>query len=291
MKLLKILLPLSFLLISSPFANSHQRMKNFEQLYQIDLKSNISKDRILKGIKYAELCHLSDQEDQAILAKYPKAFIHETKENEVNFFIIKNHLLKIQTLAIRGSTTTKNWIQDAKFFKVKDPWAKNSMIHKGFYQAARELYPIAKKHLNKTYKTKITGHSLGGGIAILIGVYLERDHFKEIQVITFGQPRITDKKGAFVLRHLALERVTVKMDLVPSLPPKFLGYRHFGNSLIISEKDLFQNTRLVESDKKDSQEVLNAWNDLNQNIKVMKTDFKSHRLRNYLKRLYGALGR
>lgn len=289
MKYLKILLILQLSLASFNFANSAQRIDNFEKLYDVDLRADVSKKQILNAIKYAELCHLSDQEDEDILKKYPKAFVFETFKTEIKFFIIKNHKLKTQTIVLRGSTTTQNWIQDAKFFKVEDPWAKGVKVHKGFYQSAREVYSKARKYINKSYATKITGHSLGGGVAILMGAYLQHHNYKVREIITFGQPRITNKQGATTLRNLPLERVTVELDLVPSLPPKFLGYRHFGKSLVIDHNEIFQSKRLIESNKKDSAKVLKAWDDLEKNIQVMKTDFQSHRLRNYLKNLYGAL--
>lgn len=289
MKYLKILFILQLTIINFSFSNSIQRIKNFEQLYDIDLRANVSKKQILNAIKFAELCHLSDQEDVEIFKKYPKAFLVETPKTEIKFFIIKDRKLKTQTIVLRGSTTAQNWIQDAKFFKVEDDWAKNAKVHKGFYQSAREVFGVAKSHLYKSYDTKITGHSLGGGVAILIGAYLKHHKYKVKEIITFGQPRITNKEGAITLKHLPLERVTVELDLVPSLPPKILGYRHFGKNLVIDHNEAFQSVSLVESNKRDSDKTLQAWDDLDKNFGVMKTNFQSHRLRNYLKNLYGAL--
>ncbi|MCO4782636.1 MAG: lipase family protein [Candidatus Cloacimonetes bacterium] len=289
MKYLKILFILAITLSSFSFADTLQRIENFDKLYDVDFKSNVSKAQILNAIKFVELCHLSDQDDKTILKKYPKALIFETHKTEIKFFIIKNHKLKTQTLAIRGSTTVQNWIQDAKFFKVTDEWAKGIKVHKGFYQSAREVFAKAKKHLRKSYQTKITGHSLGGGVAILMGSYLKHHKYLVNEIITFGQPRITNKDGATVLRNLPLERVTVELDLVPSLPPKFLGYRHFGKSLVVKHNEVFQSNRIIESNKKDSDQALQAWDDLERNHQVMKTNFQSHRLRNYLKNLYNAL--
>ncbi|PCJ19820.1 MAG: hypothetical protein COB02_06435 [Candidatus Cloacimonadota bacterium] len=288
MKILYIILYLSFLLTSS-FSDSNKRIHNFKEIYTITAKPTISKKRILKAIKYAELCSLTDKTNKQIKARYPHAIIHTTKINEVKFFILIDNQHQTQTIAIRGSTTLKNWIQDAKFFKVQDKWARNIQVHKGFYQTTRELYSKANKYLNPKYKTIITGHSLGGGVAILLGLYLEHFNFKKLDIITYGQPRITNKNGAVILRNLRLERIVSQLDLVPSLPPKFLGFRHFGNSLILTGGYLLRDYKTVESGEKDSKETLEIWDKLNNNIKVSKTDFQSHRIANYIKSLYNAL--
>ena len=63
----------------------------------------------------------------------------------------------------------------------------------------------------------------------MLGMYLDSFGHPDTDVITFGQPRITNKSGATKYKEFPFQRVVIAMDLIPHLPPGFLGYRHFGN--------------------------------------------------------------
>lgn len=99
---------------------------------------------------------------------------------------------------------------------------------------------LLKNHRNA--KFVVTGHSLGGALAILFPTVLilhEESEMMErlLGVYTFGQPRIGDRKiGTFVeeelnkgelIRYL---RVVYCNDVVPRLPydDKTFLYKHFG---------------------------------------------------------------
>ncbi|KAK7338188.1 hypothetical protein VNO77_18790 [Canavalia gladiata] len=94
---------------------------------------------------------------------------------------------------------------------------------------------------NKDAKFMVTGHSLGGALAILFLTVLVIHEEEEIMerllgVYTFGQPRIGDRKlGRFMEGHLQHPlpkyfRVVYCNDLVPRLPydDKTFLYKHFG---------------------------------------------------------------
>jgi Lipase (class 3) len=85
----------------------------------------------------------------------------------------------------------------------------------------------------------ITGHSLGGAMAVLMTVMMLRDsEFKPLAdkikaVYTFGQPMIGSSdfttKAAGMDRLPSLFRYVYRGDLVPQLPPKESGnFQHFG---------------------------------------------------------------
>ncbi len=220
------------------------------------------KDILLRLIEYAKYCVLVGKSDQEILEKFPKASIYETEKTKVKFFVVRDDVNETQTIVIRGSANLTNWIVDFKFWKIKDAWL-DIRVHKGFYEATREVFWDSVFDLNPTYKTTITGHSLGGAIAIILGMYLDGFGHPETDVITFGQPRITNKSGATKYKEFPFQRVVIAADLIPHLPPGFLGYRHFGNKWYLKIKDSAHILALDDSDsdvmEEDPQEALDLW--------------------------------
>ena len=220
------------------------------------------KDTLVRLVKYANHCVLVGKSDQEILEKFPKAAIYVTEKTKVKFFVVRDDENETQTIVIRGSANLTNWIVDFKFWKIKDAWL-DIRVHKGFYEATREVFWDSVFDLNPTYKTTITGHSLGGAIAIILGMYLDSFGHPNTDVITFGQPRITNKSGANKFKEFPFQRVVIAADLIPHLPPGFLGYRHFGNKWYLKHKDSSNNQSLIVSEdssyEEDPQEALDLW--------------------------------
>ncbi|CAN4095171.1 unnamed protein product [Withania somnifera] len=120
-----------------------------------------------------------------------------------------------------------------------------------YYVVRSKLKNLLKEHENA--KFVVTGHSLGGALAILFPTMLviheETDVMKRLLgVYTYGQPRIGNRQlGRFMEEHLEHPvskyfRVVYCNDLVPRLPydDKTFLYKHFGicmyyNSLYIEQ--------------------------------------------------------
>ncbi|XP_058226970.1 triacylglycerol lipase OBL1 [Rhododendron vialii] len=121
-----------------------------------------------------------------------------------------------------------------------------------YYAVRSKLKSLLNEH--KTAKFIVTGHSLGGALAILFPTVLVLHEEREIMqrllgVYTYGQPRVGNRQlGRFMEDHLDLPvpkyfRVVYCNDLVPRLPydDKTFLYKHFGeclyyNSLYIEQK-------------------------------------------------------
>ncbi|KAF6174991.1 hypothetical protein GIB67_026479 [Kingdonia uniflora] len=111
-----------------------------------------------------------------------------------------------------------------------------------YYAVRSKLKILLKEHKNA--KFIVTGHSLGGALAILFPTVLVLHKEKEIikrllGVYTFGQPRVGNRQlGRFMQSHLEHPspkyfRVVYCNDLVPRLPydNKTFLYKHFGYCL------------------------------------------------------------
>jgi hypothetical protein len=89
------------------------------------------------------------------------------------------------------------------------------------------------------YRVNFTGHSLGGAVVAILGMYFHEQGSTIGEIVTFGQPKVTNHAGAQRYAKLPLLRVVDCRDPVPLVPPLSVlsalhgPYRHFGAELIL----------------------------------------------------------
>lgn len=143
---------------------------------------------------------------------------------------------KILTVSIRGSHTIQNFITDIIFRAeaVDREFCAGCRVHAGFLYAYKEIVARVRAAvadaLDKypSHRVRVTGHSLGGAVATLLGATLRRRGVA-CDTYTYGAPRVGDE--AFVrwldaLDNGRLRRLTHYNDPVPQLPPILFNYRH-----------------------------------------------------------------
>lgn len=129
-------------------------------------------------------------------------------------------LFKDGVLAFRGTTDLKDWKTN---LKLDYGYFHNLAVHKGFLDA----YKSVRSYLPEV--NIVTGHSLGGSLAVLYG--LDRLLVgQNIRIITFGQPRVISNYSCEELKKFDnnLERFINNNDIVSRIPTKLMGYSHFG---------------------------------------------------------------
>ena len=145
-----------------------------------------------------------------------------------------------QYIAIRGTSNFKNAILDAQLTK-RTSRRFQINLHAGFKRSAERVFDAVEPELDKSKPVYITGHSLGGAIAAILDGYLRTAGYTVKRVVTFGQPRVTDKFGSSVLQLDAINfrflRVVHGKDTV-SLVPKF-GWVHYAPELVIHADQSF----------------------------------------------------
>ncbi|KAL7178087.1 hypothetical protein ACSBR2_031274 [Camellia fascicularis] len=158
-------------------------------------------------------------------------------------------------IAFRGTQerSLQNWIEDLywKQLDLNYPGMPDAMVHHGFYFAyhnttVRPGVVNAVKRAKQLYgdiDIMVTGHSMGGAMAVFCGLDLKVNHeARNVQVMTFGQPRIGNAAFASYYSQLVPNtiRVTNDHDIVPHLPPYYphfaqKTYHHFPREVWIHQ--------------------------------------------------------
>ena len=135
----------------------------------------------------------------------------------VKYVLNFNHNRKLQVVAVRGTVNATNRELNRDTALVRDQKAGID-LHRGFRTAATTIYHDLKPKLRPGYTTYLVGHSLGGAVAAILGIYLSNDGLPIGQIVTFGQPKFTNLAGAITYRRLPLIRVIYQNDIVTLLP-------------------------------------------------------------------------
>jgi len=178
-----------------------------------------------------------DNYETMVLTEYAKGFvvkgvIYDKPTNLQGFIGILPSANTIY-VAFRGSSSIKNWIDDAEVLKVdyKTYPECNSKVHDGFYKSCENVKDYVVNTiipLNKQYKNPVilTGHSYGAAISQLVAMELQRHDIQTI-VYNFGQPKVGNAELADCVNTIMgdkLHRVVHDRDMVPHLPE--VGYYH-----------------------------------------------------------------
>ncbi|KAK9678537.1 hypothetical protein RND81_11G218000 [Saponaria officinalis] len=141
-------------------------------------------------------------------------------------------------------------------------WPKNVKQDRkhllAYYTIREKLREIMAK--NKNAKFIVTGHSLGGALAILFPAILALHGEAEIldrleAIYTYGQPRVGDEKFGIFMKNKLREhnikyyRIVYAYDMVPTVPfdNTLMTFKHFGKCIHFNS--LYQG-KVIEEDEK-----------------------------------------
>lgn len=150
------------------------------------------------------------------------------------------------TAAFRGTDEVADWLDNFNAYPVEHVFG--GKVHRGFQGALEDIWPKMKEAIRDEQPTErntprlpiwITGHSLGGALAVLAAsemIVVDEPFFG---VYTFGQPRVGDRNFARVYNVEAAFRTfrfQNNADLVTRVPARVMGYSHVGRFVYISEQ-------------------------------------------------------
>jgi hypothetical protein len=143
-------------------------------------------------------------------------------------------------VVFRGSVEWTDWVRDVDVGMSDYDRCTGCRVHSGFLKASQTLLPQVQtkmQHIIAAYPVQrlwVTGHSLGGGVAALTALALQRAIPSiAIDCVTFGSPRVGNKQfAAFMQDKLPRAvRVTHERDIVPQLPLHSWGFEHYKTEL------------------------------------------------------------
>ena len=210
-----------------------------------------------------------------------RVIVRDLPGAEVRFFVVFDDQAGRQDIAVRGTSNLANVRVDVAFTPHPDQLL-GIQLHQGFAAAGSDLYRVARPLLKKEYSTTITGHSLGGSLAAILGMYLKADGFRVKRIVTFGQPKVTNVEGARKYAQLPILRFVNRADPVADVPPLMSlrdanwRYTHFGPEVILWTGNRYI---FVEDHQALSTGVLSFWSNLGGH------EVKEHEMASYLSNL------
>jgi len=190
-------------------------------------------------------------------AEYCKAIYDAggSQKDEVAFEVKQDNGISI--IVIRGTANAENVQSDIDVRLVKDG-RLGIYLHKGFRDASLGVMEIIDRDHTVEHTVHVTGHSLGGAVAQIIGMWLHK-RGKNVQVFSYGSPKVSSQVLDSQPTHW---RVVRRSDPIPFTPP--WPYRHTG--LFIDSQDL-------------------DWGPDNDNQLISKTDGLTHAIAKYVETL------
>ena len=134
------------------------------------------------------------------------------KKDEFSYTVKQSDGVSI--LVFRGTANIKNIGTDIDLRLFEDN-ELGVYLHRGFRDAAMFTLNDIKKNYKLEKTVYLTGHSLGGAIAQIIGLWLDNDGYN-VQIYTFGSPKVSTTFFGNQPNHY---RVALRNDPVPFTPP------------------------------------------------------------------------
>ena len=164
----------------------------------------------------------------------------------------------ISIIVIRGTANDANVLSDIDVRLVSD--ARTGIyLHKGFRDVAVTIMQIIDNTKTLEHTVHVTGHSLGGAVAQIIGMWLHK-RGKNVQIFSYGSPKVSSQvlSGGQPTHW----RVVRRSDPIPFTPP--WPYAHTG---------LFINSQTLD------------WGPDNDNGLISQTDGLTHAIAKYVETL------
>jgi len=150
------------------------------------------------------------------------------QKDEVAFEVKQENGISI--IVIRGTANDANVLSDVDVRLVSDV-RTGIKLHKGFRDASLGVMEIIDRDHTVEHTVHVTGHSLGGAVAQIIGMWLHK-RGNNVQIFSYGSPKVSSE--VLPEGQPTHWRVVRRSDPIPFTPP--WPYRHTG--LFIDSQDL-----------------------------------------------------
>jgi triacylglycerol lipase len=181
--------------------------------------------------KYAQAAYADPATIRSVCgAAFPDVVVRSIAATNNRYFVASSTATRTQLIAIAGTANIENVLLDGDLTPEYVPGLLIT-LHRGFSRAARLIYDDVRSRLKPGYRVLLTGHSLGGAEAVILGMALKVAGRPVAIIVTFGQPKVTNQAGVDAFRDLPLTRVVNQNDVIPELPLE--PFRHIGPELVL----------------------------------------------------------
>ena len=182
---------------------------------ETDLKTFINGKQQLAVDAKQELVHHLAVADFVLVAEFNRM--------DVQAFLASRAADKIAVLAFRG--TEKSLADFKADLKAGTTEVDGSRVHAGFYEAFSvvrgEIQLPVDALIADGYSVFVTGHSLGGALALMAAKYIVPD--SPGACYTFGSPRVASSNFGDDIKT-PIYRIVNAADVVPRVPPAYIPH-------------------------------------------------------------------
>lgn len=186
-------------------------------------QTSFSKEDFSRWLDDAYIAQATYESDDGLAELLSKRGYTLTKSKEipgfeVSYLLATNDVTRHHLIAVRGTANIKNVIVDSAFVLLADK-ITGIDIHQGFLLSSSGIYQQLLPDIKPGYKIKTIGHSLGGATALILAMMFDAQGYPVDEVVTFGQPKVTNISGNKKFAHLNVKRLVTDKDIVPLVPP------------------------------------------------------------------------
>lgn len=156
----------------------------------------------------------------------------ERPDLELAYMLVADRDWSQVTIALPGSTGLAHLALALEADAEWDP-ELGVALHGGFRRIAAAVRDDLAGWVPPHARVRCVGYSMGGAAAVILAAYLRHDGRRIEEVLTFGQPRLTDAAGAAAFAGLPLLRVVALGDPIAARPGG--EYAHFGDLLLVAD--------------------------------------------------------
>jgi triacylglycerol lipase len=149
-------------------------------------------------------------------------------------------------IIFRGTDSLWGWVTNFMFRKKVIPYEETGTntdvrVHRGFIRDYLQIRDYIHDKMRGIKETEVVvhGHSKGASIAALCALDIKYNFpEKEVGSFVIGMPRVGNDafKKSFEKRIPDFTRIEYGSDLIPQLPPKWMGYADLGHFIHVGPK-------------------------------------------------------